>query len=116
MTKVQSEHFIFAATSEVEDLGGGLKRQILGYNHELMAVKVWFAEGAEGYTHKHRHSQVTYVEEGEFHFNIDGEIRVLRKGDSCLIPPHVEHGAISPTGGILIDTFSPVRSDFIEGS
>ena len=110
----QSEHFLFADETEIEDLGGGLKRQMLGYNHELMAVKVWFDKGAQGYTHSHRHSQVTYVEEGEFHFSIGDETKILRAGDSCLIPPHVEHGAICPTGGILIDTFSPAREDFIE--
>ena len=110
----QSNHFISGAEAEIEDVGGGLKRQMLGYNHELMMVKVWFAKGAEGYVHKHRHSQVTYVEEGEFHFNIGGEIKVMKPGDSCLIPPNVEHGAVCPTGGILIDTFSPSREDFLE--
>lgn len=110
----QSNHFLFGGETPVEDLGGGLKRQMLGYNDELMAVKVWFDKGAEGYVHKHRHSQVTYVEEGEFHFSIGGEMKVLKAGDSCLIPPFVEHGAVCPTGGILIDTFSPAREDFIE--
>ncbi|GGW82775.1 cupin domain-containing protein [Alteromonas halophila] len=110
----QSALFSFGNETDIEDLGGGLKRQMLGYNHELMAVKVWFAEGAEGYVHKHRHTQVTYVEQGEFHFRIGDETKVLKAGDSCLIPPHVEHGAVCPTGGILIDTFSPAREDFIE--
>ena len=36
----QSEHFLFANETEIEDIGGGLKRQMLGYNHELMAVKI----------------------------------------------------------------------------
>jgi quercetin dioxygenase-like cupin family protein len=110
----QSAHFLFANETEIEDIGGGLKRQMLGFNHELMAVKIWFDKGAEGYVHKHRHSQVTYVEAGEFHFNIGGVTKILKTGDSCLIPPHVEHGAVSPTGGILIDTFSPAREDFVE--
>ncbi|AXR07288.1 cupin domain-containing protein [Salinimonas sediminis] len=110
----QSEHFLFADKTEIEDLGNGLKRQMLGYNHELMAVKIWFDKGAQGYTHKHRHSQVTYVLEGEFHFTIGEETTVLKAGDSCLIPPHVDHGAICHTGGILIDTFSPAREDFLK--
>jgi quercetin dioxygenase-like cupin family protein len=109
----QSEHFLFTNETEIEDIGGGLKRQMLGYNHELMAVKVWFDKGAEGYAHSHRHSQVTYVESGEFHFMIGGVTKILKAGDSCLIPPNVEHGAVCPTGGVLIDTFSPPREDFI---
>ena len=110
---IQSEHFLFGDKTEIEDLGNGLKRQMLGYNHELMAVKIWFEKGVEAYVHKHRHSQVTYIMEGEFHFNVDGVVKVLKAGDSCLIPPHAEHGAMSPTGGILIDTFSPAREDFV---
>ena len=52
----QSAHFSFAHETEIEDIGGGLKRQMLGYNHELMAVKIWFEKGAIGYNHAHRHS------------------------------------------------------------
>lgn len=109
----QSEHFSFGSETEIEDLGGGLKRQMLGYNEELMAVKIWFDKGAEGYVHAHRHSQVSYVVDGEFRVNVDGVIKVLKAGDSFFVPPHVDHGAVSPTGGILIDTFSPPREDFL---
>ncbi|WP_215396503.1 cupin domain-containing protein [Rheinheimera oceanensis] len=110
----QSAHFSFGEESEIKDLGGGLKRQMLGFNEELMAVKIWFDKGAEGYVHAHRHSQVSYVVEGEFHVNVGGVIKVLTAGDSFFIPPFVEHGAVCPTGGILIDTFSPPREDFLE--
>jgi len=110
----QSALFLSGNETEIEDIGGGLKRQMLGYNEELMMVKVFFDKGAEGYVHAHRHSQVTYVIEGEFHFSINGEVTVMKPGDSCLIPPHADHGAVCPTGGILIDTFSPPREDFLE--
>lgn len=109
----QSAHFLSGDETEIEDIGGGLKRQMLGYNHELMAVKIWFEKGAIGYNHAHRHSQVTYVVEGEFHFNIDGVTTIMKAGDSCLIPPYADHGATCPSGGILIDTFSPPREDFV---
>ncbi|WP_133011983.1 cupin domain-containing protein [Marinomonas flavescens] len=112
----QSDVFSYANTTEIEDIGGGLKRQILGYNDELMMVKIWFDKGAIGYNHAHRHSQITYIVEGEFYFNIDGVTKVLSAGDSCLIPPHADHGATCPMGGILIDTFSPPREDFLRGN
>ena len=110
----QSAHFSFGNETEIEDLGNGLKRQMLGYNEELMDVKIGFSAWAIGYNHAHRHSQVTYVVEGEFHFNIDGVTKILKAGDSCFIPPFADHGATCPTGGILIDTFSPAREDFLE--
>lgn len=110
----ESARFTDGSKEPIEDLGGGLKRQMLGYNDELMAVKIWFDEGITAYAHAHRHSQVTYVVEGEFHFTIDDVTTVMKAGDSCYIPPHAMHGASSPTGGILIDTFSPARQDFLE--
>lgn len=70
---------------------------------------------AEGYVHAHRHSQVSHVVEGEFHVNVDGVIKILKAGDSFFVPPHVDHGAVCPTGVILIDVFSPPREDFVEG-
>lgn len=110
----QCENFSFGNETEIEDVGVGLKRQMLGFNHELMAVKVWFEKDAIGYNHSHRHSQVAHVVEGEFHFNIDGVTKILKAGDSCTIPPHADHGATCPTGGILIDIFSPPREDFLK--
>jgi quercetin dioxygenase-like cupin family protein len=110
-----SEEFIFGDSTKKEDLGGGITRQILGYNHELMMVKVWFKDGAEGYIHKHRHSQVTYIECGEFDVNVGGVIKRMTAGDSYYIPPEVEHGAICIKAGILLDTFSPRRDDFLGG-
>ena len=74
-----------------------------------------FGNETEGYVHAHRHSQVSHVVEGEFHVNVDGVIKILKAGDSFFVPPHVDHGAVCPTGGILIDVFSPPREDFVEG-
>jgi quercetin dioxygenase-like cupin family protein len=108
-----SEEFLFGDATRIEDLGGGISRQILGYNHELMVVKVWFESGSEGYLHKHRHSQVTYIVSGEFDVNIGGVIKRMAGGDCYFIPPNIEHGAICTKAGILIDTFSPKRDDFL---
>lgn len=114
MTK-ESDMFLFGDQVEVEPLQEGIKRQILGYNHEIMMVKVWFEAGAEGYVHEHRHSQASYIVSGEFDVNIDGEIKRQKAGDSYYIPPHVRHGAVCVKDGILIDVFSPVREDFLTG-
>jgi len=112
--KKNSEKFVFAGETLKEDIGGGITRQILGYDGSLMLVKAWFEENAEGYTHAHHHAQVTYVESGEFEFSVDGETKTVKAGDSVYIPPHAPHGAICTKAGVLIDTFSPVREDFIE--
>lgn len=111
--KAASDIFLFGNDVDIENVQEGIKRQILGYNHEIMVVKVWFEAGAEGYQHEHRHSQSTYIVSGEFDVTIDGVTKRQRGGDGYYIPPHLTHGAICVESGILIDTFSPVREDFL---
>jgi len=113
--KKESDIFVFGNQAEIEWVQEGIKRQILGYNHEVMIVKVWFEAGAEGYVHKHRHSQSTYIESGEFDVTINDETRRQGSGDSYYIPPHVMHGATCVQAGVLIDVFSPMREDFLKG-
>lgn len=110
----QSGTFVTADSAKIEQVQPGIKRQFLGYGPDLMAVKVWFDEGAEGYQHEHHHVQVSYVESGEFEATIGGETKVLRAGDSFYVEPHQMHGAVCKKAGVLIDIFNPQREDFLE--
>lgn len=96
-----------------EEVQEGLTRQIMGYDGKIMLVKAKFEAGAVGNLHKHYHSQVTYVESGEFEMTIGDDIRIIKGGDSFYIPPHVMHGCVCRKPGILIDVFSPAREDFL---
>ncbi len=96
-----------------EEVQPGLTRQIMGYDGKIMLVKAKFDTGAVGNLHKHYHSQVTYVESGEFEMTIGDDIRIIKGGDSYYIPPNVMHGCVCRKPGILIDVFSPAREDFL---
>ncbi len=111
---MQSEHFLFGDQVEIEEVDKGITRQILGHNDELMLVKAIFESGAEGYQHKHHHSQVTYVESGVFDVTIDGVTKRQSAGDSYFIPPNLMHGALCIEAGVLLDMFSPIREDFFD--
>ena len=110
----RSEAFVIGNSAPTETVAPGVVRQILGYGDSIMLVRVTFNEGAEGYVHKHFHSQVSYVESGEFDVMIDGLEQRLGAGDSFHIQPNLEHGAVCRKSGVLIDVFSPVREDFLE--
>ena len=99
-----------------EDLGGGVQRQFLGYDNQIMMVKVKFDKGAEGAPHEHFHTQSTFCASGKFEFTIDGEKKIVEAGDGVYISPNLLHSAICLEEGILIDVFSPVREDFLDGS
>lgn len=109
----QSEAFVLASDIEVEDLGNGITRQILSYGPEIMNCRLWFESGSAGDIHDHFHSQTTYIESGRFRAHIDGEEREIGAGDSVYIQPNARHGVTCIEAGSLIDSFSPVRQDFL---
>ena len=108
-----TKEFFIGEETPWEEVGPGLKRQIMGYDGKIMLVKVHFEEGAIGTMHKHYHSQVTYVESGEFEMTIGEEVRTLKGGDSFYIPVKLMHGCVCTKPGVLIDVFSPAREDFL---
>lgn len=105
--------YFIGEETEWEEVGPGLKRQMMGYDGKIMLVKVRFEEGAVGTLHKHYHSQVTYVESGEFEMTIGDDIRIIKGGDSYYIPVNMMHGCVCRKPGVLIDVFSPAREDFL---
>lgn len=105
--------FVLQAQTPVETVDVGIKRQFLGYNDKIMAVRVWFDEGAVGQLHKHPHSQVAYVESGRFDVTVGEETKSLTAGDSFFVAPETMHGAVCKEAGVLIDMFSPAREDFL---
>lgn len=112
--QTRSENFLKSTELPWEDVGGGLQRQIMGYDGQLMLVKVKFEKGAVGYVHEHFHSQSTYVVSGKFEVMVNGVKQILTAGDGFYIQPDVAHGAVCLEEGILIDTFSPMRLDFLK--
>ena len=109
----QSREYFFGNEVEWEQIDPKLKRQIMGFDDKIMLVKVAFKAGGVGQLHEHHHSQVTYVESGEFEMTIGEDVRTIRGGDSYYIPPHVMHGCVCLKDGVLIDVFSPMREDFL---
>ncbi len=97
-----------------ERMTEGITRQIMGYDSNLMVVKVYFVTGAIADRHKHPHQQIGYIEKGKFEVEIGKKIEVLEAGDSFVAPSNVLHGVVCLKQGTIIDTFSPKRDDFLQ--
>lgn len=112
---VQKEQ-LFIAFDQIawEDRGGGVRRKIMAYGDQLMAVYVEFQKGSIGELHSHPHVQITYIESGRFTVHIGKETRELGRGDCYYIPPHVVHGVVALEPGVLVDVFAPMREDFVK--
>lgn len=110
-----SEKYIDTKQIDWEELGGGVSRKFLGYDNQIMMVRVKFETGALGAPHQHFHTQATFCASGKFEFEIDGEKKIVEAGDGVYIEPNLLHSAVCLEAGELIDTFSPVREDFLSG-
>ncbi|MEX0737344.1 MAG: cupin domain-containing protein [Bacteroidota bacterium] len=106
--------FVKGSTMAWEDLGGGIRRKLLGYDPHLMMTYIEFRKGAVGYTHKHHHTQVSYIEKGLFEVQIGEKKQILRAGDCYFVPSNVEHGVVALEDATLIDVFTPMREDFLK--
>ncbi len=109
----QSKIFVKSEGIILEKLDEGVHRKILGYNDDIMMVRIFFKSGAVGAKHSHPHRQVTFVEGGRFEVEIGGEKETLETGDSFMVPANVEHGLVALEDGALIDVFTPIREDFL---
>jgi quercetin dioxygenase-like cupin family protein len=95
------------------DLGGGSRRRVLVHTDELMMVEFAFEKDGIGAAHSHPHVQASYVAEGKFEVTISGERAVLSAGDSFIVRANAVHGVRALEAGRLIDSFTPIRADFL---
>jgi len=92
----------------------GAARSILHSGEALMLVRIEMSAGAGVPAHAHPHEQITHLVSGRVSFELDGKKMELSPGDSVLMRADVPHGATAIEDSVLIDAFSPPRSDFLE--
>lgn len=110
---MESENFLLGSKLPWKDLGGGLSRQIIGYDEQIMLVKVQFKKGAVGVLHQHLNTQSSLIASGSFEVEINGEKKILNTGDGFYVEPNVMHGVVCLEEGMILDAFSPSRQDFL---
>jgi unsaturated pyranuronate lyase len=75
---------------------------------------VSFEPGVEAPRHVHEEEQIVIVLDGEFTFDLDGDVRVMRKGDVAVVPSWVPHGAWTTGSSCLeVDVFCPPRRSLL---
>lgn len=99
-----------------EELGGGVRRKIMPWTDDLMAVYVQFDKGAVGSVHSHDvHTQIAYIGAGSFDVTVGAVKKVLKAGDAYLALKTVPHGAVAlEDKSVIIDLFTPKRDDFVK--
>lgn len=101
------------AIAPVEFLPGLGFRPVLG--QRAMTNFVSFQPGAEAPRHVHEEEQIVIVLDGEFTFDLDGDVRIMRKGDVAVVPSWVPHGAWTTDSHCLeVDVFCPPRQSLLK--
>jgi mannose-6-phosphate isomerase-like protein (cupin superfamily) len=94
----------------------GFERRI-AYLGNIMVVICDFTSGPMAEPdkqHSHPHEQISYLEEGELWLFLGKEKHHLTKGDIYTVPGGIPHSIQTLSSFVrLIDSFSPVREDFI---
>ena len=91
----------------------GVRRRVLAHDDALMMVEFAFEKGAQGYLHSHPHVQASYVAKGSFEATVDGRTETLSTGDSFMVPSGAVHGVRALEDGLLVDSFTPARAEFV---
>jgi len=99
--------------SAVEFVPGLVFRPVVG--DKLMANFVRFSPNTAAPVHTHEEEQISVVIEGEFEFELAGDVRIMRPGMAAVVPPGVPHGARThDTSCFEIDVFHPPRRALLE--
>ena len=101
------------AISSIELVPGLIFRPILGERTMLNFVS--FAPHTEAPMHVHEEEQIVLVIDGEFEFDIEGDVRTMRAGDVAVVPSWVRHGARTRDASCReVDVFNPPRRSLLE--
>lgn len=104
--------------AKVSKVSNTIERRLIHTSNLLTAIVDYYGGPAtepDPY-HCHPHEQTSYIAEGEILFFIENETPVrLNAGDLFAVPSGKKHAIqlLSPTAR-LIDSFNPVREDFLD--
>ena len=102
-------------TIPVEKISVGIERQML-VGDRMMICRFRFKPFLITPEHDHPHEQMTIVERGKVRFFVEGKEQIASAGDVLHFPSKCWHGAtMMEEEVVLIDIFSPLREDFLNG-
>jgi unsaturated pyranuronate lyase len=101
------------ATFPLLEVWGDTVRARRVQGEQITFAVVELAPNAVVPEHRHVNEQLGMVIQGEMRFTLDGETRTLGPGGTWRILSNRPHNTqAGPDGAIVIDVFTPVRSDW----
>ena len=97
-----------------EQMNSLVSRKVI-HTENMTIARLQLQQHAAVAAHSHMNEQVTTIERGALKFFIDGGEKIVRAGESLIIPPHVPHGVEALEDTVAVDVFAPRRDDWIRG-
>jgi quercetin dioxygenase-like cupin family protein len=106
-------YYFDLTTVPIKELVKGVRLKAI-YGEKIMMSFVTLGIGAVVPEHKHPHEQMGYVIKGELAFDIGGEQKICRSGDTYIAPGNVPHSVkvLSAEPAYVLDIFSPPREEY----
>lgn len=106
------QYFCDLENREAKEVLSGMNIRTFWGNEMLISI-VDIEPHAVVPNHSHPHEQTGTIMSGELEMTIGGETRLLKSGDTYIIPGDVEHSAqASDAPARVLDVFSPVREEY----
>ncbi len=92
----------------------GVWRKNLAVGEKMMVCRVWLDAGSVVPLHRHEHEQCTYVLRGSLRYRTGGRELMLAAGQALVVPSNVPHGVEALEETEVLDTFVPVRTEYLD--
>src|SRR5581483_1250889 len=89
---------------KVEQLNPLTTRQAI-HSGNMTVARLELKKDAAVAEHHHHNEQITMVDRGALQFTIGGGEKVVRTGDSLVIPPHMPHAVVALEDSTVFDIF-----------
>jgi quercetin dioxygenase-like cupin family protein len=105
-------HFIEWGGLSAKAIAPGAQLRV-AWGEKIMLSYVELAPGGKVPLHSHPHEQGGICIEGAMEFTIEDETRIIKRGESWMIPGGVTHAVRAlEQGAVALDIFSPPREDY----
>ncbi len=91
----------------------GVSFDVLAIGQKSMVTKMKYKIGDNVPSHAHPNEQSGYVISGKYRIKFQNLNEIICPGDSYSIPENIEHSLEVIEAGEVIDTFTPLRQDYL---
>lgn len=85
------------------------------WGEKATLARFCFKQGTHVPIHRHESEQHTFLLKGKMEMRVRNRIMRLSEGDVLIIPSYIEHEGWFLEDSIVVDFFSPVRTDWARG-